>query len=118
MNSKKRKKVYIICGKEEYNIVWEHLHEIIDVLEEELIIPLGFMEPEKINDENNWYNYKFLHFMNYAQDANRFIITKNYPLNNEYDRKEKLNEIEICEFYYKPIEILDLKKLTYQKTIK
>lgn len=137
-----RKKVYILCGKEEYSTIWEHLNEIINVQEEELIIPYDFMEYEKIDDriEQNvftslkeglknedevrlwqyakWYERKFIHFKNYAPMTSEIIITKNFVL-SDIDAKEKAREIKYCNnLKFKTIKVIDMKKLTHQKTIK
>lgn len=137
-----RKKVYILCGKEEYATVWEHLHEIINVQEEELIVPYNFMEYEKIDEKiensiaislsegyrkeseirtqkiNDWYEKKFIHFKVFAPMANKVIITKNIEL-SELDSKEKEKEIAYCtNIPFKAIKTVDMKELTHQKTIK
>ena len=142
MSMNERKKVYIICGKEEYATVWEHLHEIINVQEEELIIPHDFMEHEKIDEKiennviislnegykneseiraqkiNDWYEKKFIHFKVFAPMANKVIITKNIEL-SELDSKEKEKEIAYCtNIPFKAIKTVDMKELTHQKTIK
>ena len=135
-----RKKVYILCGKEEYATVWEHLHEIINVQEEELIIPYDFMEYEKIDEKieqqangainislqneliatylNQWFNRKLNHFKLFAPMATEIIIIKN---GNCYgiDKDEKRQEINYCnELKSKTIRVIDMKELTHQKTIK
>ena len=113
----KRKKVYIICGKEEYATVWEHLHEIINVQEEELIIPYDFMEYEKIDEKikqqvsgtinkalqneligdylNQWFNKKLNHFKLFAPMATEIIITINSNCCG-IDKDEKAQEINHC----------------------
>ena len=134
-----RKKVYILCGKEEYATVWEHLHEIINVQEEELIIPYDFMEYEKINERieqrvkrivtdfirfelrasylNQWYNEKFNYFKNNIPTASEIIIIKN-DKSYGIDRQEKEAEIEYCNcLKNKTIRFIDIEELTYQKTI-
>ena len=135
-----RKKVYILCGKEEYATVWEHLHEIINVQEEELIIPYDFMEYEKIDEKikeqangainislqneliatylNQWFNRKLSHFKLFAPMATEIIIIKN---GNCYgiDLEEKRQEINHCNnLKNKTIRVIDMKQLTHQKTIK
>ena len=137
-----RKKVYILCGKEEYATIWEHLHEIINVQEEELIIPYDFMEYEKIDEkieqevinaskrENtnkdeirlrltiDWFERKFTHFKNYAPAANTIILTRNFKLSG-LDKKELFKELEYCETLKdKKFAIIDMDILTHQKTIK
>ena len=140
VETKKRKKVYILCGKDEYATVWEHLHEIINVYEEELIIPYGFMEYEKIDEKiksaltelnvkpdvekevlngyyTKWFKRKFTHFQTFAKMANEIIITKNFQC-SELDSQEKSKEIEYCnKLKNKTIRVVDLNELTHQKTI-
>lgn len=137
-----RKKVYILCSKEEYATIWEHLHEIINVQEEELIIPYDFMDYKRIDakiekavteslkddqkDENevrfclqsNWYERKFTHFKNFAPMASEIIITKNGDFLSVADLAEKFREIQHCsKLTVKTIRIVDMKELTHQKTI-
>ena len=135
-----RKKVYILCGKEEYATIWEHLHEIINVQEEELIIPYDFMEYEKIDEKikqqangainfslqnelnetylNQWFNRKLSHFKLFAPMASEIIITINSNCCG-IDKDEKAQEINHCNnLKNKTISVLDMKQLTHQKTIK
>ncbi len=138
---KNRKKVYILCGKEEYTTIWEHLHEIINVQEEELVIPYDFMEPEKIDKRieeaiidylhkggknskeerlrqySDWYERKFNHFKAYVSDANTIILIKHSKLSG-LDSHELFKELEYCEnLKDKNFCIIDMKQLTHQKTI-
>ena len=135
-----RKKVYILCGKEEYATIWEHLHEIINVQEEELIIPYDFMEYEKIDEKieqqangainislqneligdylNQWFNKKLNHFKLFAPMATEIIITINSNCCG-IDKDEKAQEINHCNnLKNKTIRVIDMKQLTHQKTIK
>lgn len=137
-----RKKVYILCGKEEYAIIQEHLHEIINVQEEELIIPYDFMEYEKIDERieqnvfaslkegvknedevrlwqyANWYERKFIHFKTFAPMVSEIIITKNFSFTNLADQVEKAREIKHCNrLNNNTIRVIDMKELTHQKTI-
>lgn len=137
-----RKKVYILCGKESYATIWEHLHEIINVQEEELIIPYDFMEPEKIDKRieeavidylhkggknaqeerlrqySNWYEKKFTHFKTYISDASIIILTRHSKLRG-LDSQELFKELEYCEnLKDKKFCIIDIEQLTHQKTIK
>lgn len=138
-----RKKVYILCGKEEYAIIWEHLHEIINVQEEELIIPYDFMEYEKIDERieqnvfaslkegvknedevrlwqyANWYERKFVHFKTFAPMVSKIIVTRNFSYSDPYDKGETVREINYCyKLDDKTISVIDMKELTHQKTIK
>lgn len=137
-----RKKVYILCGKEEYATIWEHLHEIINTQEEELIIPYDFMEYEKIDEKieqnvfvslkegaknetevrlwqyANWYERKFTHFRIFAPMVSEIIITKNFSFSDSSDKNEKAREINHCnKLGNKTIRVIDIKELTHQKTI-
>lgn len=136
-----RKKVYILCGKEEYATIWEHLHEIINV-QEELIIPYDFMEYEKIDERieqnvfaslkegvknedevrlwqyANWYERKFIHFKTFAPMVSEIIITKNFSFTNLAGQVEKAREIKHCNrLNNNTIRVIDMKELTHQKTI-
>lgn len=137
---KNRKKVYILCGKDEYATIWEHLHEIIDVKRQELIIPYGFMEYEKIDatikkslDEleikpeiekevldsyyAHWFERKFTHFITFAKMASEIIITQNFEC-SELDSQEKDKEIKHCNTLKNiTIRFLNMKEFTHQKTI-
>ena len=135
-----RKKVYILCGKEEYATIWEHLHEIINVQEEELIIPYDFMEYEKIDEKieqqangainislqnelnetylNQWFNRKLSHFKLFATMATEIIIVKNGNCCG-IEKKKKRQEINHCNnLKNKTIRVIDMKQLTHQKTLK
>ena len=137
-----RKKVYILCGKEEYATIWEHLHEIINVQEEELIIPYDFMDYEKIDDkiekavveslkegqknenevrlwlQSNWYEKKFIHFKTFVPMVSEIIITKNFDFTDASDLKEKSREIKHCSNVdVKTIRVVNMKELIHQKTI-
>lgn len=46
-----RKPIFVICTKEEYPFLQRHLHEIFNVLEEEILIPYRFFKMENIENE-------------------------------------------------------------------
>lgn len=136
----KRKKIYLVCAVGEYRYVWQHLHEIIDVKREELIIPYAFMEPEKINEElkamanevvldTNISNDKiakavyklFLrrkndYFKKYVQDAEEIILLNSSCICDDDDITEKNQEIAACKEFNKPTRITNLEK-AQEKTI-
>ena len=141
-----RKKVYIICGYGEYKYLWEHLHEIIDVQKEELIIPYFFMEYDKIDqtitsitnelapdspasydDVKEAITEYFLeeknrYFRTYVQDAEEIIVLlPEHATCHPEDINEKNQEIEFCgtkELKNKKFRTVNLLTKEKQKVIK
>ncbi len=136
-----RKKVYIICCFGEYEYVQNHLQELIDVKNEELIIPYYFMNYEQINqalltiDElsqklnisfnevkstflNQFLHKKNNHFQTHVNDAKEIVILlPEHTECHQEDIKEKNQEIEFCGTL-KNKRIRTINLLGKQKVIK
>lgn len=143
----KRKKVFIICSKEEYSILWKYLNQIIDTQSQELIIPYNFMDYEDI-DKNmeieaftetikedasseryksilslknkNWCERKIKYFETYAEEASLILILNRCGCNtSDCSLEEELKEAEIAFkiFGKKPIGF-DISPLIKKDKIK
>ena len=134
----KRKKVYIICCQGEYQVVWEHLNELIDVKKEELIVPYKFLQFDKLNQYLNeislkqkitleeayaiWLQEKINYFKKFSPMAEEVIILdSNYTECKKEDILEKKAEIEECSkkrFKNVTFRSLNLLEKEKQKVIK
>lgn len=142
-----KQKVYIICTKEEYEFIWKHLHDIINTQEQELIIPLGFVNYEQINQtihemakqtmynlpvlsmedasaiaKSEWLNKKLEHFQTYMEDVKLILILENNSFSSpDLDMEEKAMEISIASklpITIHTINTSDLEDKVYKKTTK
>lgn len=115
-----RKKVYVVCCKDEYKLVAEHLGEIIDPTKEDVILPFSFFQYEQIDTiinlvtlkiiekmenkhqefakilaKEEWYNRKYQHFLSKIEDVNQIIILDNNSFTcDEQDIEEKNREMD------------------------
>lgn len=139
-----RKKVYIICCFKEYEYVWTHLNELINVKKEELIVPYCFMHYEQIDKAllstteelsqelnasreeietavfEQFLHEKNNHFKTYVTDAEEIVILlPEHASCKPEDISEKNQEIEFCmKLKNKRIRSTNLLEKEKQKVIK
>lgn len=115
-----RKKVYVVCCKDEYKLVAEHLGEIINPTKEDIVLPFSFFQYEQIDTiinlvtlkimekmenkhqefakilaKEEWYNKKYQHFLSKIENVDQIIILDNNSFTcDETDIEEKAREID------------------------
>ena len=136
-----RKKVFIICSKEEYEYVWSRLHKIINVKEEELLVPYGFMRYEVIDEEimtdidkyidnkidvdflkvyarQTWFNKKYEYFKQTVIHAEKIIVISNGRISSpEDDIEEKNMEIDGIKNLQIPVSYFNINEYETEKTL-
>ena len=146
MDIPNKKKVFIICCLGEYKYVFDNLHKLINLKEEEFIIPYGFLQYDKLTKainctaeilaykldvpydevkETTWkefLHFKNKHFKTLGKEADEIIILlPEHAQCEKQDIDEKNQEIEACgtkEFKNKKIRTINLLKKEKQKVIK